>query len=72
LITRAHGNDWVHVGSGWDRDVAPAAALGVPSVWLDRSPRAGIAAPALAHVYSGVEALSAIEQLLEAAETCAT
>ena len=72
LITGAHSSDWVHVGSSRDRDIAPAAALGVSSVWLDRSRCSGAASRASAHVYSGLEALSAIAQVLEPAETCAT
>ena len=72
MITGARSGDWVHVGSLRDRDIAPAAALGVSAVWLDRSRCTGTASPASAHVFSGLEALSAIEQFVEPAEACAT
>jgi 2-haloalkanoic acid dehalogenase type II len=72
MITGARSSDWVHVGSSRDRDIAPAAALGVSAVWLDRSRCTGTAPRASAHVYSGLEALSAIAQFLEPAATCAT
>ncbi|HET9271235.1 MAG TPA: HAD-IA family hydrolase [Vicinamibacterales bacterium] len=35
-LTRVERGDWVHVGSDWYHDIAPAQALGVPRVWLDR------------------------------------
>jgi len=73
LVTGARPDDWVHVGASRDRDIEPAAALGVATVWLDRSRSTGVSSPAQAHVYSGGEALSAIERLLEpAAEACAS
>ena len=72
MIAGAQGRDWVHVGSSWDRDIVPAAALGVSAVWLDRSRGNGTALRAVAHVCSGLEALSAIDQRLEPAGVCAT
>lgn len=35
-LTGVERGDWVHVGSDWYHDIAPAQALGVPRVWLDR------------------------------------
>lgn len=35
-LTRVERGNWVHVGSDWYHDIAPAQALGVPRVWLDR------------------------------------
>ena len=35
-ISGVQRGDWVHVGSDWYHDIAPAQALGVPRVWLDR------------------------------------
>lgn len=35
-LTRVERGDWVHVGSDWYHDIAPAQALGVTRVWLDR------------------------------------
>jgi 2-haloalkanoic acid dehalogenase type II len=69
MITGAASRDWVHVGSNWDRDLAPAAQLGVTTIWLDRS-GAG-EAPASIRVRSGLEALRAIERCFAPAEACA-
>jgi len=35
-LARVRPDDWVHVGSSAYHDVAPAVALGVRHVWLDR------------------------------------
>jgi len=35
-MTGVERGDWVHVGSDWYHDIAPAQALGVSQVWLDR------------------------------------
>ena len=72
MMTGAQGRDWVHVGSIWERDLAPSVALGLGSVWLDRSRRAeGAGSPACARVSSGLEALHAIERLLDPIEALA-
>ena len=72
MITGARHGNWVHVASSRDRDIDPAAALDVPSVWLDRSGRSSVASRASAHVCSGLEALIAIARLLEREEIYAT
>jgi 2-haloacid dehalogenase len=36
LMTGVTREDWVHVANSWYHDVAPAQALGVRRVWLDR------------------------------------
>ena len=35
-ITRVDRRDWVHVANSWYHDIAPARALGIQHVWLDR------------------------------------
>jgi 2-haloacid dehalogenase len=61
-MTKVTAGEWVHVGSNWEHDIAPAVALGVPRVWLDRAQGA---APRdqIARAATGVEAVRAIEQL---------
>jgi 2-haloacid dehalogenase len=52
--------DWVHVGSDWYHDIAPAKALGVAPVWLDRE---GVApAGAVLRAASGAEVVRAIDR----------
>ncbi len=46
--------DWVHVGSSWCRDIAPARAIGVRSVWLDRERTGEDGSWASAHVASAL------------------
>jgi 2-haloacid dehalogenase len=63
LITGASRRDWVHVACSWDHDVAPAHALGIRSVWLDRDRTGHDPAFASAHVHSVCDALRAIDAL---------
>jgi 2-haloacid dehalogenase len=64
LITNVARSDWVHVACSWYHDVAPAHALGIRSVWLDRDRTGDDPALASAHVHSVCEALRAIDGLL--------
>ena len=59
-LTRVERGDWVHVGSDWYHDIAPAQALGVPRVWLDREGSAPSGAALRAA--SGVDVVRAIDQ----------
>jgi 2-haloacid dehalogenase len=61
-MTGVGRNEWVHVASNWEHDIAPAQALGVPQVWLDRE-RSG-SAPDVARVTSAPEAVRAIDALM--------
>ena len=36
MLTRVARSNWVHVANSWYHDIAPARALGVRHVWLDR------------------------------------
>ncbi len=64
LLTRVDRRAWVHVGCSWYHDVAPARALGVTCVLLDRE-RAGEAVPgAPLRVQTTAGVLEAIECLV--------
>jgi 2-haloacid dehalogenase len=65
LITRVRKPDWVHVSTSVSRDIAPAQAFGVKSVWLDRARLADDAARGSVRVHDAVEVVSAIDQLFE-------
>lgn len=69
-VTRVHRRDWVHVACSAYHDVAPAQALGIQTVWLDRD-REDARVEASAHVYSAEETVRAVEALF-AAPACAT
>ena len=60
-LTRVERGDWVHVGSDWDSDIAPAQALGVPQVWFDRDGRGGASGAAL-RASSGSDVVRAIDE----------
>jgi 2-haloacid dehalogenase len=64
LITRVDRRDWVHVAASWYHDIAPARALGVTPVWLDRERTGEGPAGPLARVHTAAEALDAIECLV--------
>lgn len=53
--------DWVHVASNWYHDIAPARAMGVRQVWLDRDGALIAPGPAAVRVRSAAEAVRAID-----------
>lgn len=59
-LTGVERGDWVHVGSDWYHDIAPAQALGVPRVWLDRDGAAPSGAALRAA--TGADVVRAIDQ----------
>ena len=63
LITRVRRDDWVHVACSWYHDIAPARALGISRVWLDRERTGEDPGYATVHVHSAPEAVDAIEAL---------
>ena len=65
-ITRVERGDWVHVASDWDHDIAPAQALGVPWVWLDRE-NAGRPSSAALRAVSGADVVRAIDEHFDVA-----
>jgi 2-haloacid dehalogenase len=62
-LTRVDRRDWVHVANSWYHDVAPARALGIQHVWLDRDRTGESGVPALAHVHSAAEVAEAASRL---------
>lgn len=62
-MTGVKRGDWVHVGSTWSHDIAPAVALGVPRVWLDREGGALPATGAALRATTGLETVTAIDHL---------
>jgi 2-haloacid dehalogenase len=63
LLTRATRRDWVHVACSWYHDIAPAEALGIKRVWLDRDRTGDDPSRASAHVHSVGDALRAVDAL---------
>ena len=63
LLTGAARCDWVHVSGSWYHDIAPARALGVRRVWLDREQTGEDPSYASAYVRTAGDALQAIEAL---------
>src|SRR5688500_18880135 len=65
LITRVRREGWVHVAGGWSHDIAPAQALGISRVWLDRERTGEDPRSASAHVHTAAAAAGAIERLFQ-------
>jgi 2-haloacid dehalogenase len=65
LITRVRREDWVHVACSWYHDIAPAQALGIRRVWLDRERTGEDPRSASAHVHTAAAAAGAIERLFQ-------
>jgi 2-haloacid dehalogenase len=63
LMTGAKRDDWVHVACSWYHDIAPAQAMGIRRVWLDRERTGEDPAAASAHVHSAADAMAAIDGL---------
>ena len=63
-ITGVARDRWVHVSSSWYHDIAPARALGLNHVWLDREGTGPASAP-FVRVTSGAEVSHAIEGIFE-------
>ena len=64
-ITRVDRRDWVHVANSWYHDIAPARALGIQHVWLDRDRTGESGVPALAHVHSAADVAQAAGRLTD-------
>jgi 2-haloacid dehalogenase len=60
-MTGVDRGDWVHVGSDWYHDIAPAQALGVAPVWLERDGTQAPGGTAL-RAATGVDVVRAIDQ----------
>jgi 2-haloacid dehalogenase len=64
MLTRVARSHWVHVANSWYHDIAPARALGLRHVWLDRERTGEDAGPSV-HVYQAVDVAGAVERLVE-------
>jgi 2-haloacid dehalogenase len=64
-LTRVNRCDWVHVACSWYHDIAPAHALGVQTVWLDRERTGEDASYASARVQSAAEVSGAVETIFD-------
>lgn len=64
-ITRVRRCNWVHVACSWYHDIAPARALGISSVWLDRERTGEDASMASARVFSATDVASAVEAVVD-------
>ncbi len=64
LLTGVSRRRWVHVANSWYHDIAPARALGLRHVWLDRE-RSGEDAGASIHVHNPLDIAGIVDQLVE-------
>ena len=64
-LARVDRRDWVHVANSWYHDIAPARALGIQHVWLDRDLTGESGVPSLAHVHSAADVAQAAGLLVE-------
>ena len=71
-VTRVDRRDWVHVANSWYHDIAPARALGIQHVWLDRDRTGESGVLALAHVHSAVEVAQAAGRVAERLDSSKT
>jgi 2-haloacid dehalogenase len=71
-LTRVDRRDWVHVANSWYHDIAPARALGIQHVWLDRDLTGESGVPALAHVHSAADVAQAAGLLVQRVEPAKT
>jgi 2-haloacid dehalogenase len=61
--TGARPADWVHVACSWYHDIAPARALAVTRIWLDREDTGEDPGTASARVLSGADVPAAVAAL---------
>jgi 2-haloacid dehalogenase len=64
-LTGVVRSEWVHVANSWYHDIAPARALGIQHVWLDRDRTGEPGVPALAHVHSAPAVAQAASRLAD-------
>lgn len=63
-ISGVEAGEWIHVANSWYHDIAPARALGLPRIWLDRDGTGEDPAAASAHVRSAGEVRAAVARAL--------
>ena len=62
MLTHVVRPQWVHVANSWYHDIAPARALGVRHVWLDRD-RTGEDPGASVRVHHAIDVAGVVESL---------
>jgi 2-haloacid dehalogenase len=62
-LARVDRQDWVHVANSWYHDIAPARALGIQHVWLDRDRTGEPGVPATVHVHGASDVARAVQCL---------
>jgi 2-haloacid dehalogenase len=62
LMAPAPGH-WIHVACSWYHDIAPAHALGLPRVWLDRDRTGQDETTASARVFGAGEVCDAVDMI---------
>jgi 2-haloacid dehalogenase len=65
LLTGVTRENWVHVANSWYHDVAPAQALGLSRVWLDRDGTGEHAGAATIQVRSAAQVAGVVDRLFE-------
>jgi 2-haloacid dehalogenase len=63
-LTRVARTDWVHVANSVYHDIAPAQALGIQHVWLDRRQSGAAGVDPRLRVSSGLEVAAVVDRLL--------
>ena len=71
MLTRVARSNWVHVANSWYHDIAPARALGVRHVWLDRDRTGEDGGTVTLRIQSALEVASTIRVLFAGAEAAA-
>jgi len=71
MLTRVARSNWVHVANSWYHDIAPARALGVRHVWLDRDRTGEDGGTVTLRIQSALEVASTIRGLFAGAEAAA-
>ena len=67
-VSGAKDGEWVHVANSAYHDIAPARALGIPRVWLDRDDTGEDPATASARVRSATHVREAVASLYRAGQ----
>lgn len=67
-IARVDRRDWVHVANSFYYDIAPARALGIQYIWLDRDRTGEPDVSALAHVHTAADVPQAAARVIQRAD----
>lgn len=83
MLTQVRKENWIHIASDWQHDIAPAESFGIRRVWLDRQgaaedpprasqPRRRLGERETAHVRTTSEAVRAVDWLFQGPAVCAS